>query len=269
MITLCDMRIPYEKRVDRYEVEWRKVDGGDGKTFSYATLTIHELWSIGHLLFKEPLAIEVFFGEEDKTNDRALVIYDFGMEDDIPLKKEHNFLHDYAGDNKECEPIKTVFASVKFDLMHAFFHYKGDPNYNHTHWALLGNLKDKVTADDSYIFDDIEYEEAKKKCPFKVGDRVRTKSIISMVSTGADYNPHTSVSYGPIATVVVVHDKGFDWKLDEKQTLIAREGSWYQEGTCFPNGYATYELVPNPEDKETPEAQAHWDEYFQDKDSTY
>jgi hypothetical protein len=28
--------------------------------------------------------------------------------------------------------------------MHAFFHYNGDPNYGHTHWALRGWLESRV-----------------------------------------------------------------------------------------------------------------------------
>jgi len=157
------MRIPYEKRVDRYDIEWKKVEGDEHcKSFQYATITIHELWSIGHLLFpKEPLKIEVFLGDEEDPS--ALAVYDFGMEDRIAVTKDKNCLYDYAGGNAECDPIKTVFSSIKFDLMHAFFHYQGDPNYSHLHWALYGNLKERVTADDSFIFDDQEYEEVQKK----------------------------------------------------------------------------------------------------------
>ena len=64
-------------------------------------------------------------------------------------------------------------------------------------------------------------------CPFKVGDRVRDKF------TGRE------------ATVTAVKPSGFDWKLDEPVTLITREGSWYDSGTCFPIGYEHYELVQN------------------------
>lgn len=154
------MRIPYEDRKDRYTVEWEKV-GSPQKSFDFATITIHELWGIGHLTFDTPLKVEVFFG--DNAQEDVLAVYDFGMEDRIAVAKEHNFLYDYAGDNKEADPIKTVFATIKFDLMHAFFHYKGDPNYSHTHWALYGNLFDIADADDSFIVEDWEYEEEQKK----------------------------------------------------------------------------------------------------------
>ena len=160
------MRIPYEKRVDRYDVEWRKVepDGDQSKAFKYATITIHELWSIGHLIFaKEPLKVEVFFSDKDDEDQSALVVYDFGMENRIPTKKENNWLYNYGGPNESVEPIKTVFSSIKFDLMHAFFHYSGDPNYGHSHWALVGHLGNRALADDSFLEDDWEYEEAQKK----------------------------------------------------------------------------------------------------------
>lgn len=160
------MRIPYEKRVDRYEVEWREVepDGDKSMAFKYATITIHELWSIGHLIFpKEPLKIEVYLSDKDDEDQSALIVYDFGMEDRIPTTKATNFLYDYAGGNAEGEAIKTVFSSIKFDLMHAFFHYKGDPNYGHRHWALIGHLDKRATADDTYIDEDIDHEEAQRK----------------------------------------------------------------------------------------------------------
>lgn len=66
-------------------------------------------------------------------------------------------------------------------------------------------------------------------CPFKVGDRVRNK-----------FNGHES-------TVTAVTLLGFDWKLDSPIYLIAREGSWYDCGTCYPIGYEHYELVQNAE----------------------
>lgn len=160
---IVEMRIPYEKRVDRYEVEWKGVSPeGDSldKSFKYAIIKIYELWSIGHLIFPNPLTLEVFLGDNEDSS--ALVVYDFGMEQRVPTEIRQNFLHNYVKNNEECDPIKIVIATIKFDLMHAFFHYKGDPNYDHLHWALYGNLKGKVTDDDSFIFEDIEYEHGNK-----------------------------------------------------------------------------------------------------------
>jgi len=119
-------------------------------------ITITELWSIGHLTFKKPLEITVYFSQEPETKGLAYIGYDFGMDDQIQTIREKNCLYDYNNDNEEADPIKTVFATIKFDLMHAFFHYQGDPNYNHTHWALYGNLGDRVEASDDSIFEDYE-----------------------------------------------------------------------------------------------------------------
>jgi hypothetical protein len=129
---------------------------GEKKTYLEAEITITELYGLGGIIFKTPLKISV---SVLKDGDTAYVSYDFGMDQRIPVVKERNFLHNYTGDNPECDPIKTVFSTVKFDLMHAFHHYQGDPNYSHTHWALYGNLKDRVTTFDTYdIFTEYEKE---------------------------------------------------------------------------------------------------------------
>jgi hypothetical protein len=65
-------------------------------------------------------------------------------------------------------------------------------------------------------------------CPFKVGDRIRTKT--------------PGFGEGP-ATVTAVHENGFDWELDEVKVLVARLGTSYKSGTCFPNGFDNYEKL--------------------------
>lgn len=67
-------------------------------------------------------------------------------------------------------------------------------------------------------------------CPFQVGDRVQSKDI--------------GLGLGKPSTVTAVHERGFDWRLDEPQILAVRDGSWYQTGTCFPSGFEHYELCP-------------------------
>ena len=168
------MRIPYEQLFDAYKIKWERVGSGE-KKFAYAIITIEELWGIGHLVFKEPMEIKVFFG--DTPNEEVLAVFNFGMEYRIPTAKEKNFLYNYAEKNENAEPIKTVFSTIKFDLMHAFFHYSGDPNYSHTHWALYGNLKDKIDADDSFITEDIEFEENKKRFTERKNYLKRIRSI--------------------------------------------------------------------------------------------
>ena len=145
------------RREDKYIIEWTPIREGHPDESKYATITITELWSIGHIIFKKPLNVDVFVDRKNDAGEyEALAAYDFGMDQLIPVVPGSNCLHNYAGPNPYYTPIKTVFATIKFDLMHAFFHYNGDPNYTHTHWALYGNLKDRVDADDSFIFEDWE-----------------------------------------------------------------------------------------------------------------
>ena len=122
---------------DKYKIEYEDTDLAQ----RWPVLVIEELVGLGKITFKKPLKVEIL--PPDDGND-ALIIYDFGMEDHIPITKDRNWLYNYAGVNEEVDPLKTIFATVKFDLMHAFFHYNGDPNYNHTHWALRGWLESRV-----------------------------------------------------------------------------------------------------------------------------
>lgn len=139
-----------KKYTDKYTIEWKTVETDDVskfKSFKYAVITIYELYGIGALIFDDkPLVIEVYGAEDTDDDDAALITYDFGMEQRISTKVENNFLHNYTGDNPEGSPIKTIFATIKFDLMHAFFHFNQDPNYDAIHWALVGHLSERALA---------------------------------------------------------------------------------------------------------------------------
>lgn len=107
------------------------------------------MYSIGLLKFKEPLKVDAYFYNSDGdyetgTVDNATIRYDFGMYDTIPLSKGDNMHVNYMTRNPDADLAIFVFNTIALDIMHAFFHYVGDPNYNHTHWALFGNLKDRV-----------------------------------------------------------------------------------------------------------------------------
>jgi len=119
----------------------------DNYTLEPDKITITELWGLGHITFNPPLVIEVYLPEAPEK-DYAHIVYDFGMSDRVPITKEKNWLINYAKNNEECDPLKTVFSTIKFDLMHAFFHFNEDPNYGHTHWALYGNLENRVDCND-------------------------------------------------------------------------------------------------------------------------
>ena len=62
--------------------------------------------------------------------------------------------HDFKKDSAflSINNIEKIEDKVKrmaqYDLSHAFFHYKDDPNYTHYHWALYGNYKDRVILEE-------------------------------------------------------------------------------------------------------------------------
>lgn len=128
--------------MDKYDLVQRS-DTYLGKTKAY-NLAIYMLEGLGRIIFKEPLLIEIWISEDEST---ATIIYDFGMEHEVSVKKENNLLWKYI-ENPDAEPIKTAIATIKFDLMHAFFHYNADPNYGPLHWALVGHLDERVDLDD-------------------------------------------------------------------------------------------------------------------------
>lgn len=93
-----------------------------------------------HIEFSPPLGIAIFEGYEDEENDYVLIEYDFGMSLQFPIAPAKNFL---MSEDDSIEDI--VRKTATFDLFHAFFHTSLDPNYKPYHWALYGNLKDRVT----------------------------------------------------------------------------------------------------------------------------
>jgi len=119
----------------------------DGKTYTDFKFVIHELYGYGALFFNPALVVD---GSIEKGEDAAYYSYDFGMDCRVSVVKEKNCLHNYTNDNAECDPVKTVLSSVKYDLLHAFNHYDGDPNYGHQHWALRACLNSRTTSFDWY-----------------------------------------------------------------------------------------------------------------------
>lgn len=140
--------IHIDKYVDKYTVSEPDVWEYNGETFTTYNMTIKELYGIGAIIFSPPLELRIVF---DGTRT-ATVHYGFGLSDDVSL--EPGWLDDYAGPNPNNEPVKKVFSLVKFDLMHAFHHYSGDPNYGKIHWALYGNLRDCVDTFDYFEWDE-------------------------------------------------------------------------------------------------------------------
>lgn len=91
-----------------------------------------------YLLTKEPIIVRWFRWLENDEN-MATIEFDFGMSYDISLDK--NFFKIFL---KETSPLEIIKKTIIFDVMHSFFHCNQDPNYTHLHWAIYGNLKDRV-----------------------------------------------------------------------------------------------------------------------------
>jgi len=125
----------------------------DDKTYIEANVTIKRLCGYGIVEFNPPLKVEIVVLKEGE--DTAYVLYDFGMSDTVPIVKEKNCLYNYSGDNEGADPILTALSTIKYDLEHAFNHVDIDPNYNHTHWALRAELRDRVTVYDWWEVEDL------------------------------------------------------------------------------------------------------------------
>ena len=67
----------------------------------------------------------------------AYITLDFGM--DVYISLVDNFLAEESDTEEEI-----LKKTLSFDLFHAFFHCIADPNYTIYHWALYGNLKDRL-----------------------------------------------------------------------------------------------------------------------------
>ena len=78
----------------------------------------------------------------------AYIEMDFGMEYKIkPVATKNGGWH-YDEINKDSTNEEVIKTIIKFDLFHAFCHTSLDPNYGIIHWALYGNLKDRVIIKD-------------------------------------------------------------------------------------------------------------------------
>jgi hypothetical protein len=91
---------------------------------------------LGEFTCKEPIYIDVY--NVDRRFGLVYFTWDFGMDSSFSLK------------NFTCRHLKRlkhkIYREIIFDVGHAFFHYEGDPNYTHYHWALKGWLKDRLEA---------------------------------------------------------------------------------------------------------------------------
>ena len=139
------------KNNDKVEITTKEhVSEYDGKTYTDFKFVIHELYGYGAVIFNPPLVVD---GSLEVGGDIAHYDYDFGMRDEVCVKKGNNFLHNYGNTNPESDPIKTVLNTVAYDLHHAFNHIDMDPNFTHTHWALRAELRDRTTSYDWFDYE--------------------------------------------------------------------------------------------------------------------
>ena len=78
----------------------------------------------------------------------AHIEFDFGLQTQIHLLPQNNFILSHM--HKDATDEERMAYDVTFDLFHAFHHTNVDPNYTHYHWALYGNLKDRVEIGEDY-----------------------------------------------------------------------------------------------------------------------
>lgn len=113
---------------------------------------------LGEITCKEPIYVDIYY--VDRKRKVVYFKWDFGMDGTVGLNS-FNIKHmqgftirrvDLVDCNiKHIKGLKNkILADIIFDIGHAFFHYEGDPNYTHYHWALYAWLKDRVEAKEYY-----------------------------------------------------------------------------------------------------------------------
>lgn len=95
------------------------------------------------LVINPPLVVEYFHDDNDKN--LIWIEYDFGMVDKFYIDEKRNCLiNKHFGVTNKSSIKERVKVNIIYDLQHAFEHCDMDPNYEHRHWALKGNLYDRV-----------------------------------------------------------------------------------------------------------------------------
>lgn len=90
--------------------------------------------------FKEPVVVEYWPRQKEDGLWTIHYDYDFGMADKFVFSEDVSWNNISSHDTDE----EIIRKTVEFDLAHAFDHPCEDPNYTHTHWALYGNLKNRL-----------------------------------------------------------------------------------------------------------------------------
>jgi hypothetical protein len=93
--------------------------------------------------FKDKLSLEWAVAEDHETHVVVDITFDFGMSFLWNVKKDgKGGFQTFLQENLTLK--EAIQKDTEFSLFHAFFHTPDDPNYDISHWALYGNLKDRV-----------------------------------------------------------------------------------------------------------------------------
>jgi hypothetical protein len=123
----------------------------DETLISEGEFTFDTLTECDTLMFNPPLKVKWSCWLNEHTGRHVYINYDFGLTDRFdPYKSIGSGWH-YNEIQMDTPLPEIVKAFVQYDLFHAFCHTSCDPNYSHLHWALFGNLKDRVKVIESLI----------------------------------------------------------------------------------------------------------------------
>ena len=124
------------------QITFDKLDEGEYRQLTFNPPVVVKWSMYGTFDYENPLRE---YNEYVKT---VFVDYDFGLSDKFKPYSSIKCGWAYAGITEQTPIEEIVKAFVEYDLCHAFFHYEGDPNYSHLHWALRGWLENRATIKD-------------------------------------------------------------------------------------------------------------------------
>lgn len=132
--------IPFKNRTEYEEIRKKEIES---KPWAEGTFWFEWLEEADRLEFNLPLIVEWMAFIKDNVVT-VYVDYDFGMTDKFRPYESIKGGWCYNDINEKTPLDEIVKSFVQYDLFHAFCHTPLDPNYSHLHWALYGNLKDRV-----------------------------------------------------------------------------------------------------------------------------
>lgn len=89
-------------------------------------------------------------------------------------------------------------------------------------------------------------------CPFQVGDRIHELHCLPTFAGSFEEamakQPRFELDLSkPHATVMAIHENGFDYRYDERVPIGRPSwGTWTEGGTCYPEGYQFWKIIHEP-----------------------